>query len=480
MPYGDIKLLVEFISNYAEVHAISLPGRTPQHWNSNLRLLPTNCTKKKVYDLYVASASPGQKTAGLSLFRRLWKTLLPFISTMRPATDLCWTCQEGASKVAKASNHPEETKSAALKAMEEHLVRVTTERSYLNEVIKRAKGNVDLPPTLGPNGNCSRDFMMHYSFDFAQQVHYPCDPLQPGPIFFKTPRKCGLFGVCCEAISRQVNFLIDEAVNCGKGANCVVSLIHHFFEHFSLGETNLHLHADNCSGQNKNSAMMQYLMWRVLTGRHKSIIISFLIAGHTKFSPDGCFGLIKRLYRRTKVNSLACFEKVVNESSVVNTAQIVGTGPEDVRVPTYDWASYLEQCFRKVKSIKSLLFQILDCSGDIHLLEYSDSQPSVQHLLKPGVTISNTLPQIIRPSGLNPVRKNYLYREIRPFVEPFKDVVAPEPHTNGDVPSHPVRPAALPPASCMPVPSSSPNPGAGVPVQPAPKRKRPKKRRADP
>jgi len=36
------------------------------------------------------------------------------------------------------------------------------------------------------------------------QVHYPSDPLQPGPIYFLTPRKCAIFGVCCEAIPRQV------------------------------------------------------------------------------------------------------------------------------------------------------------------------------------------------------------------------------------------------------------------------------------
>ena len=36
--------------------------------------------------------------------------------------------------------------------------------------------------------------------------------MQPGPIYFKTPRKCGIFGVMCEAIPRQVNYLIDEAL----------------------------------------------------------------------------------------------------------------------------------------------------------------------------------------------------------------------------------------------------------------------------
>ena len=74
----------------------------------------------------------------------------------------------------------------------------------------------------------SNNITAHYSFDFAQQVHYPSNPLQPGPIYFLTPRKAAIFGVCCEAIPRQVNFVIDEASDTGKGANTVVSLLDFF------------------------------------------------------------------------------------------------------------------------------------------------------------------------------------------------------------------------------------------------------------
>jgi len=104
LAYKDVERIVLFITNYAETHAISLPCRTPKHWNSNLRLLPTNCTKKMVYDKYVASSAPDQRVASLTRFRDVWKRIVPFISTMRPATDLCWTCQEGAAQVARSRN----------------------------------------------------------------------------------------------------------------------------------------------------------------------------------------------------------------------------------------------------------------------------------------------------------------------------------------------------------------------------------------
>ena len=92
---------------------------------------------------------------------------------------------------------------------------------------------------------------MHYSHDFAQQVHFPNNPLQPGPAYFLTARKCQIFGVACEPLGWQVNYLIDEA-----------DVVHHFFEARAEKGKEVYLHADNCVGQNKNNATMQYLAWR--------------------------------------------------------------------------------------------------------------------------------------------------------------------------------------------------------------------------
>lgn len=63
------------------------------------------------------------------------------------------------------------------------------------------------------------------SFDYAQNVSYPSSPQQVGKLYFKIPRKCGIFGVHDEAKGVQTNFLIDEADNAGKGANSVISML---------------------------------------------------------------------------------------------------------------------------------------------------------------------------------------------------------------------------------------------------------------
>ena len=74
-------------------------------------------------------------------------------------------------------------------------------------------------------------------------------------------------------------------------------------------------------------------MWRVLTKRNKEITMSFLPAGHAKFSPDWCFALIKQRFRRTEVSSL---NDIVKQSSYVNSAQLVGTLEAEILVKTFD------------------------------------------------------------------------------------------------------------------------------------------------
>lgn len=83
--------------------------------------------------------------------------------------------------------------------------------------------------------------------------------MQPGPFYFKTPMKCGIFGIMCDAIPQQVKYLIEEAVDVGKGANITISYMHHYFEKYELCETNRHLRPENCSGQNKNNFFIWYL-----------------------------------------------------------------------------------------------------------------------------------------------------------------------------------------------------------------------------
>lgn len=89
---------------------------------------------------------------------------------------------------------------------------------------------------------------------------------------------------------------------------------------------------------------------------HLKLGLHFLIAGHTKFGPDWCFGLVKQCFRRTRVDTLSDIAAVVRNSSPVkqvNIPQLVGLEDGTVLVESYDWQQHLSCYFRRLPQIKS-------------------------------------------------------------------------------------------------------------------------------
>lgn len=243
---------------------------------------------------------------GYTKFVITWNQFLPFIKIMQPSTDLCHTCQKNAERISGRANVSEDEKMAAVAQHSDHLNKAKRERELYNSAVDQRKKVLDENLAISlvtPNSPCSLEGAVHYSFDYAQQIHFPSNPQQPGPIYFETLRKCGIFGVCCEALPRQINYLIDESLVMGKGANAAISYLHDFLQNHGAGEKVAHFHADNCGGQNKNNYVLWYLCWRIIRRLHEHVIYSFLVKGHTKFSPNWCFGLLKQKVRRTFVSS---------------------------------------------------------------------------------------------------------------------------------------------------------------------------------
>lgn len=441
LPQEILTQAVTFIKNFGSEQGLSLPGRVPQFKNFDVQLLPSSETKSSIWRLYKASADKDNISAvSYPKFVNIWNTFTPYIVMMTPATDLCNTCQMNNTKIFRNVNVSEEEKGQSIEQQNEHLTSALKERDFYKNSVKSCKETlqnteIDL---MTAQATCSFQGTVHYSYDYAQQVHIPSNPQQPGPIYFKTPRKCSLFGICCEGLPRQTNYLIDEAVNTGKGANATISYVHNFFLTQGAGETDVHIHADNCGGQNKNNVVIWYYCWRVLCGYHHSVLYSFLIAGHTKFSPDWCFGLLKQSFRRTFVSSLFDLMKTVDNSTVtgVNISKLCGLHDGTVLVPVYDWASYLQLFFKKIIGISKFHhFRFSkEHPGVVFCREFVDSPVTEWQILK---DVSNKppaqLPPIISPAGLDAARKQYLFREIRPFCRPgTEEHVAPNPDDRSD------------------------------------------------
>ena len=78
-----------------------------------------------------------------------------------------------------------------------------------------------------------------------------------------------------------------------------------------------------------------------------------MVAGHTKFSPDGFFGLFKLKLRNSEVENLEDLVKVVEKSSIegYNTAQTIFNSNGTKEVHFYKWTEFLNQFYNNVKDI---------------------------------------------------------------------------------------------------------------------------------
>ena len=234
LSHESIRDVVVFLQNYVEQNGLLLPGRVPGYSRSDIKLLPSSVSKCGIWRIYrSAMLEVSSRAAAYTTFCRLLKHLLPSVVLMKPMSDLCWQCRQNSTAILRATNCPEGEKSATLIAAQEHRTLVQLERSFYKTTCDDCKQSIracftenDIfkpPPLASKSPPNSVPIKVHYSFDYAQQVHYPSDPFQTGPIYFLTPRKCAVFGVNCEALPRQVNFLCNESGDCGKGANTVVS-----------------------------------------------------------------------------------------------------------------------------------------------------------------------------------------------------------------------------------------------------------------
>ncbi len=427
-----------FIVNFTSINGLPDPGRDVRKGKGKLRiLLPSIMSHRSVHQQYVLNCRAcGNSSIGYRTFLKIWREEFPHIRFNNPKTDLCMTCEDFKKRLNQAASaldeNREKQKVRIHKEALRHLNQVKKERLFYkansktaNEYCRKTEPE-DLCKKANPN---SRKIMAHYSWDFAQQLHYPFEDQQVGPIFFKTPRRAQLFGVCNEGISCQRNYLIDEGHFPGKNANTVISLLDHFFANYGLGEKWVHLTADNCAGQNKNNALLQYLVYRVLTGLHDKTTLSFLIAGHTKFSPDGYFGLVKRHYRRSQVYTYEHLADIVEGSSKNGHNICVRTSGENMHPVVYrDWTSWLSRYFTALNGISNYHhFRIeKNTPSAVAVKELKDSREMKVELAKKTFPFSKSkhpkrLPGRLFPKGLSLKRQWYLYDQIRSHIPSESD-----------------------------------------------------------
>ena len=89
-------------------------------------LLPSGMSKVYVHRQYVKAYDSenqgGDAVISRRTFESLWSQLCPYITVMKPATDVCFECQENTSLLMKAANMPESMKSKLISHAQKHFI----------------------------------------------------------------------------------------------------------------------------------------------------------------------------------------------------------------------------------------------------------------------------------------------------------------------------------------------------------------------
>lgn len=217
--------------------------------------------------------------------------------------------------------------------------------------------------------------------------------------------------------------MIDEEHDIGKGPNTVVSILHYHLETYCKNVQTIVLFCDNCVGQNKNNVMLSYLQWRLVRGLNTTILLNFLLTGHTKFAPDRFFGIFKAKYAVTNIDTYEDLLQCVVQSSPGGH----NTAVSSKNVVWYEWDSYFKPFYKPLVGITQFHHFIMD-KNSLKTKKFADSE-DVESFQLSLIPVDDNMPEIIQPVGLSLQRQWYIYQNLRSLVsDPMNaDILAPLP-----------------------------------------------------
>lgn len=403
-------------------------GSSKEDKDPDILWLPGCFTRSAIFRMYsnLYPDSPISRTAFGSIL--LNEPGLQHIKIRSPRSDMCDYCELQKRKIAGTKPHDELRAETLTTELAEHQKSYQGERDIYNSERERAKTDRE---KFNKGKLKARECVDHISMDFGQSIVVPHTTDQLGGTFYLHMRNFHLFGIDSVMENAQVCYTYDER-EAGKGSNEVISFLHEFLSTREAKTQSIMIHADNCTGQNKNKYVIWYLIWLAATGRIKRIELKFMIKGHTHFIVDSGIGHTKRELRRSDVFCLDHWAKVINRSATRNKARIVNGN--DV----YDWKEGLSPYFNAFNGMTKFQHFAMDSTdpGQVWMkYGFDDDAWKKRNLLKSDTSTTlekfHNLPKYLSVVGFKggkPEKENALFEDLRQYVkDDWKDELCPDP-----------------------------------------------------
>ena len=274
---------------------------------------------------------------------------------------------------------------------------------------------------------------------------------QPGQTYYYSPLGIYIFGMANYATEVLTAYVYDEGEG-AKGGDNVASLIYKYLEDEGVikewedsgkepGESCTFVF-DNCAGQNKNKCVIRMAcLWLIDMGIYKTVIVLFLIAGHTKNICDRRFKDVKKECHHSDIFSMTKLIELMNRSEHVIAILVT-------HEVFYNWNVRLDKVYRPLKTnttYKNHVFTGNDASpGELMTQRVHTSASEAQFLVKArkkqdtytaanhdtrrlgvqGVTIQN-----LNKPGIAAIKQVEMYTKWLPLIkhQPGSHILCPKP-----------------------------------------------------
>lgn len=188
------------------------------------------------------------------------------------------------------------------------------------------------------------DLVLCADYQMCKLVPFWGCSAQPGSTYYLQKLNHDIFGIVNHGSGCSTVYLFDERVG-PKNTDHTISYLNHYISKLPAWVQRVHIFLDNTASTNKNFFMMSWAAELVQQKKLHLIRLSFLIAGHTKFSPDLLFSKIAKSYNRSDVFTTEELKEVISPYAEV----IIDEG--DI---VQDWRTPIASKYSKIPGIRSL------------------------------------------------------------------------------------------------------------------------------
>ena len=250
----------------------------------------------------------------------------------------------------------EDEMKAIKETLETHRHDAQQSHKYYTEVIKRSTSEWEGITNLMKKSSLSEEekvrlgfirnsfnLVLAVDYQMCKLVPYWCLSPQPGSTYYLQKLNHDIFGIVNYAQNTDTVYLFDERVG-PKNTDDTISYLYDYLSKLPSWISRVHLFLDNTSSTNKNCYFMSWDYEMIQEEKLSFLRVSFLLAGHTEFSPDLLFSKIAQTYKRSDVFSTEELKNII-----ATYADVVVDGGSIV----CDWRKAMAK-YSKLPGIRSL------------------------------------------------------------------------------------------------------------------------------